>query len=264
MPGIQLAHAGRKASTQVPWEGGGNVPDDEGGWNVVGPSAIAFEDGYRVPHELTKQEIRVIQKAFADATVRARDAGFRFVELHSAHGYLSHSFLSPLSNQRKDEYGGSFENRIRFTVETARAMRKVWPDTLPLAVRLSCSDWAPGGWTIEDSVALLRRLRQEGVDLIDCSSGGLVPDAKIELGPGYQVPFAEAIRREAQIPTAAVGLITEPHQANEIIRRGQADIVLLAREMLREPYFPLRAAMELAELDRLATPRQYGRSWPHA
>jgi 2,4-dienoyl-CoA reductase-like NADH-dependent reductase (Old Yellow Enzyme family) len=261
--GIQLAHAGRKASTKVPWEGGGNVPDDEGGWEIVAPSPIAFDQKYRVPHELAKEEIRGIQKAFIDGTVRAREAGFRFVELHSAHGYLSHSFLSPLSNQRSDEYGGSFENRIRFTMETARAMRAAWPEELPFCVRLSCSDWAPGGWTIEDSVELSRRLKSEGVDLIDCSSGGLVPHAKIEIGPGYQVPFADAIRNGAGIATAAVGLITDPKQADSIIREGKADLVLLAREMLRDPYWPVRAAVALDQLHELPTPKQYLRSWPH-
>jgi 2,4-dienoyl-CoA reductase-like NADH-dependent reductase (Old Yellow Enzyme family) len=239
------------------------VPDEEDGWEVVGPSAIPFDEGFRVPHELTKEEIKQIQKAFVDGTVRARRAGFRFVELHSAHGYLSHSFLSPLSNHRKDEYGGSFENRIRFTMETARGMRKAWPEELPFCVRLSCSDWAAGGWTIEDSVELARRLKGNGVDLIDCSSGGLVPYAKIELGPGYQVTFAETIRRQAGIATAAVGLITDPKQADSIVLAEQADIVLLAREMLRNPYWPLGAAIALNQQEKLPVPKQYLRSWPH-
>ncbi|HEX8523561.1 MAG TPA: NADH:flavin oxidoreductase/NADH oxidase [Tepidisphaeraceae bacterium] len=261
--GIQLAHAGRKASTAVPWEGGGNVPDEQGGWETVGPSALPFADNYRTPKELTEDEIQQIQERFVDATVRARHAGFRFVELHAAHGYLAHSFLSPLSNHRKDNYGGSFDNRIRFVIQIATAMRSAWPDDLPLCVRLSCSDWAEGGWTIEESIELSRRLKSAGVDIIDCSSGGLVPYAKIEIKPGYQVPFADAIRNGADIPTAAVGLITEPQHADSIIREGKADMILMARELLRDPYWPVRAAVALGEEGRLRTPKQYLRSWPY-
>ena len=262
--GIQLAHAGRKASTPPPWQGGTTVPDDQGGWEPVAPSPIPFGDGWRVPKELTKPEIREIQKHFTDATVRARHAGFRFLELHAAHGYLAHSFLSPLSNQRIDEYGGSFENRIRFVLVTAQMMRQAWPQDLPMSVRLSCTDWVDGGWTLEESVELSKRLKTLGVDIIDCSSGGLVPHAKIAVGPGYQLPFAEAIKRSAGIMTAAVGMISEPMQADQVIRNGQADMTLLARQMLRDPYWPVRAAEALGKVKLLPTPKQYLRAWPHS
>ncbi len=260
VPGIQLAHAGRKASTARPWEGGGPVEDAHGGWEPVAPSALPFDDGSRAPRTLSLGEIRDVQAAHADAARRALQAGFEWAEIHAAHGYLAHEFLSPLSNTRTDEYGGPFDNRIRFLLETARAVRGVWPERLPLAVRLSCTDWAEGGWTLEDSVALSARLRGEGVDLIDCSSGGSVPHARIPVGPGYQVPFAEAVRHGADIPTAAVGLITDPAQANAIIDQGQADIVLLAREMLRDPFWPLRAARALGQPSAAPLPPQYGRA----
>ena len=244
---IQLAHAGRKASTYRPWDGSGAVREDAGGWQTVAPSAVAFQPDYAFPAELTRAEIAGLAGSFAAAARRALEAGFQVVELHFAHGYLVHEFLSPLSNHRTDEYGGPFENRIRFALETAEAVRAVWPERLPLFVRISASDWVEGGWDIDESVELSRRLGRLGVDLIDCSSGGLAPQQKIPLGPGYQVPFAARIRREAEIRTAAVGLITTPQQADEIVRAEEADLVLLAREFLRDPYFPLHAAKALGD-----------------
>ncbi|WP_229751708.1 oxidoreductase [Marinithermofilum abyssi] len=263
-PGIQLAHAGRKASTYRPWkqkEFGLSVSDEAGGWDVVGPSALPFSKQSRTPVELTIDEIREIQESFRVATIRAREAGFQWVEFHAAHGYLAHSFYSPLSNKRGDKYGGSFENRIRFTLETVRSMRREWPEELPFSVHLSCSDWVEGGWTIEDSIELSKRLKTEGVDLIDCSFGGNAIDAKIPVGAGYQVPFAEAIRQSAEMLTAAVGMITKGMQADELIRNGRADLVLLGREMLRDPYWPLRAAQEVHQKDALPVPPQYERAW---
>lgn len=260
--GIQIAHAGRKASAARPWDGGGHLANDAGGWPTVAPSAVAFGgDLNKVPHELTVGEIRRVQADFVVAAKRSLTAGYEWLELHGAHGYLGHEFLSPLSNHRTDNYGGSFENRIRFAVETTRAVRAVWPETLPFTVRLSCSDWVEGGWTIDESVELARRLKTEGVDLIDCSSGGSVATAKIPVGAGYQVPFAERIRREAGIATAAVGLITDPMQADQIVRNGQADLVLLARESLREPNWPLRAARALHVKPLPVPPVQYARAW---
>ena len=256
---IQLAHAGRKASTRRPWDGPGLVPLDIGGWQPVAPSALPFQPGDPAPAELSRAEIAGLAEAFAAAARRALAAGFQVVELHFAHGYLVHEFLSPLSNRRTDEYGGSFDNRIRFALETARAVRAVWPDSLPLLVRISASDWVEGGWDIGESVELARRLHALGVDLIDCSSGGLAPQQKIPLGPGYQVPFAARIRQEAEVPTAAVGMITTPQQADEIVRTGKADLVLLAREFLRDPYFPLHAAKALGEA--VQPPVQYGRAF---
>jgi 2,4-dienoyl-CoA reductase-like NADH-dependent reductase (Old Yellow Enzyme family) len=257
--GIQLAHAGRKASTRRPWEGGAAIPESEGGWQTVGPSPIPFRPGDPPPAELSKDGIRAIVKAFTDAAKRALQAGFQAIELHGAHGYLMHEFFSPLSNHRRDEYGGSFENRIRFGLETIEAVRAVWPDHLPLLLRISATDWVKGGWDIEESVELARRVKPMGVDLIDCSSGGSSLEQKITLGPGYQVPFAERIRREGEIPTGAVGLITEAKQADEIVRSGQADLVLLARAFLRDPYFPLHAARELGA--KLDPPVQYLRAF---
>jgi 2,4-dienoyl-CoA reductase-like NADH-dependent reductase (Old Yellow Enzyme family) len=259
--GIQLAHAGRKASTSPPWEGTRPIDAANGGWEPIAPSPTPFGSAGLVPRELSLEEIPIVQEAFAAAAVRARDAGFQWLEIHAAHGYLAHEFLSPLVNRRQDAYGGSFENRTRFLLETAAAVRRAWPEALPLAVRLSCSDWVDGGVTIEDTVSLSRLLKSEGVDLIDCSSGGAVPDAKIPLGPGYQVPFAEAVRRDAGIATAAVGLITTPAQADEILQKGQADMVLLARELLRDPYWPMRAANELQKRDRRPIPNQYLRAF---
>ena len=259
VPGIQIAHAGRKASTRRPWEGGGRIDPAEGGWQPVAPSAIPFHPGDPAPAALSREEIHAIAKAFADAAARALAAGFQVVEIHGAHGYLMHEFLSPLSNRRGDEYGGSLENRQRFALETAAAVRAVWPDRLPLFHRISATDWAEGGWMPEDSVELARRLGPLGVDLIDCSSGGLVPHQQIALGPGYQVPFAERIRRETGVLTGAVGMITTPRQAAAIVEQGQADLVLLAREFLRDPYFPLHAARELGE--KCPPPVQYARAF---
>jgi 2,4-dienoyl-CoA reductase-like NADH-dependent reductase (Old Yellow Enzyme family) len=259
VPGIQLAHAGRKASTRVPWEGGAVIPESEGGWQAAAPSPIPFRPEEPVPAELTRSGIRSIAEAFAAAARRAAAAGFQVVEIHGAHGYLINEFLSPLSNRRTDEYGGSFENRARFALEVAAAVRGAWPDSLPLFMRISAIDWVEDGWRIEDSVELARRLRALGVDLVDCSSGGLVPYAKVQPGPGYQVPFAARIRRETGVLTGAVGLITAPHQADAIIRDGQADMVLLAREFLRDPYWPLHAAKALGAPAEI--PKQYLRAF---
>jgi 2,4-dienoyl-CoA reductase-like NADH-dependent reductase (Old Yellow Enzyme family) len=263
--GIQLAHAGRKASTARPWghpTPNKPLPESEGGWHIVAPSAVPFAEGYQTPQALNIDEMRSIQSAFAAAAKRALTAGFDIVELHGAHGYLINEFLSPLSNHRTDSYGGSFENRIRFLLETVQAVRKVWPEDKPLFVRLSCTDWAEGGWTLEDSIMLARRLKAEGVDLIDCSSGGNVPPplAKIPVAPNYQVPFAAAIRAQAQIPTAAVGMITDAHQAQTIIAEGQADLIFTARQSLRDPYFPIHAARELGQPDAVKMPPQYLRA----
>lgn len=259
--GIQLAHAGRKASAALPWNGGAHLADEEGGWPIVAPSAVAFGGALgKVPAALGLDGIAQVRRAFVDAALRAREAGFQWIELHAAHGYLLHQFLSPLSNHRTDAYGGSFDGRVRLALETAAAVRAVWPGDLPLAVRLSCTDWEPGGWDLEQSVELARRLKGLGVDLIDCSSGGATPTAKIPVGPGYQVPFAEAIRAQAGVATAAVGLITEPDQAEEILERGRADLVFLARAMLRDPYWPVHAAKALGVPEACKLPRQYGRA----
>jgi 2,4-dienoyl-CoA reductase-like NADH-dependent reductase (Old Yellow Enzyme family) len=262
LPAIQLAHAGRKASRNRPWDAERNVPEADGGWRVTGPSALPFADGWQSPDPLTREGIRSVQSAFARAAERARAAGFEWIELHAAHGYLCHSFYSPLSNQRQDEYGGSLENRVRFTVETARAIRAAWPDDKVLAARVSCTDWVDGGWDVDDTIVLGRALGEAGVDLLDCSSGGNVATAKIPTGPGYQVPFAERVRRGTGMPTATVGLISAPTHADAIVRSGQADVVLLAREELRDPYWPLRAARELRH--ELKVPAQYLRGWSGA
>lgn len=264
VPGIQLAHAGRKASTQKPWERdekGPAVPNEKGGWDVVGPSAAPFANDYKSPEALSKEAIRDIQENFRQATIRAREAGFEWVEFHGAHGYLAHSFYSPLSNRRTDAYGGSFDNRIRFTIETVRMMRDEWPADYPFSVRISATDWEEDGWTGDDSVALAARLKEEGVDIIDCSSGGNTPNPDIPVGAGYQVPFAERVRHEAGIATVAVGLINQGMQADEIIRNGRGDLVLLAREMLRDPYWPYRVADEIHQTDNVAVPSQYKRGW---
>jgi 2,4-dienoyl-CoA reductase-like NADH-dependent reductase (Old Yellow Enzyme family) len=258
VPGVQLAHAGRKASTSPPWDGGRGVDAAHGGWTPVAPSPIAFGEGYLEPAALDAEGIRGIVRAFAQAARRARDAGFRVVEVHAAHGYLLHQFLSPLSNHRRDAYGGSFENRARLAREVVSAVRSEWPDELPLLVRVSATDWAPGGWDVDECVELARQLAPLGMDLMDVSSGGLVPDARMAIGPGYQTAFAERIRREAHVATGAVGMITSPEQADHVIRTGQADLVLLAREMLRDPYFALRAAKVLGHDG--AWPRQYLRA----
>jgi 2,4-dienoyl-CoA reductase-like NADH-dependent reductase (Old Yellow Enzyme family) len=244
--GMQLAHAGRKASTYRPWAGRGTVPESNGGWNnVVAPSALPFADYYPMPQALSVDGIKNIASAFAAAARRACEAGFGVIEIHAAHGYLIHEFLSPLSNQRTDAYGGSFENRTRILREIVRAVRGSWPDRSPLFVRISATDWIDGGWDLQQSVELARQLKELGADLIDCSSGGNVPHAKIPVGPGYQTQFAEQIRREANILTGAVGMIKSPIQAEHIIVTGQADAVIIARELLRDPYWPLRAAREL-------------------
>ena len=252
LAGIQLAHAGRKASTYAPWRGQGAVPESEGGWQVAGPSEGPFSENYPRPQPLTIEGIRSVAGAFAQAARRALQAGFDVVEIHGAHGYLIHEFLSPFSNHRQDEYGGSFENRTRIVREVVKAVRDAWPENLPLFLRISSTDWEEGGWDPEQSVELARQAKPMGVDLIDCSSGGNLPSVAIPAGPGFQTPFAERIRREAGMLTGAVGFITSPAQADHIIRSGQADIVLLAREMLRDPYWPLRAARELG----------YPTTWP--
>jgi 2,4-dienoyl-CoA reductase-like NADH-dependent reductase (Old Yellow Enzyme family) len=259
--GMQLAHAGRKASTYRPSEGNGALPESAGGWKkVVAPSALRFADNYPMPLALSLEGIQEVVEAFAAAARRACEAGFRVIEIHAAHGYLLHEFLSPLSNQRTDTYGGSFENRTRIVREVAAAVREVWPEGSPLFARISATDWVDGGWDIQQSVELARQLKKLGVDLIDCSSGGNVAQAKIPVGPAYQTPFAEQIRREAGIMTGAVGLITSPSQAEQIIAGGRADAVLLARELLRDPYWPLRAARELGQ--PMSWPVQYLRAAP--
>jgi 2,4-dienoyl-CoA reductase-like NADH-dependent reductase (Old Yellow Enzyme family) len=260
IPGIQLAHAGRKASTTRPWEGSRGLSAAEGGWPVVGPSKMAFSDVYPRPRAASLDDIARIVDAFRAAAERALLAGFQVAEIHAAHGYLIHEFLSPLVNTRSDAYGGSFDNRVRLCLEVAAAVRAVWPDRLPVWVRISATDWVDGGWDLEQSVELARRLRLGGVDLIDCSSGGCVPHARIPLGSGYQVPFAARIRREAQIATGAVGLITDAAQADAIITSGDADVVLMARELLRDPYLPLHAAPALGR--SLSWPAQYLRAAP--
>ncbi len=260
VPGIQLAHAGRKASTQVPWKGGRPLEAGEGAWTTFAPSAIPFDKGFPAPRAMTAAEIDGVVEAFAAAAGRAARAGFQVIEIHGAHGYLLHEFLSPLSNRRTDEYGGSFENRARLAVRVARAVRSAFPAGRPVFIRISATDWTEGGWDLPQSVELARLLKAEGIDLVDCSSGGNVPRAAIPVGPGYQVPFAEAIRRETGMPTAAVGLISEPRQAEEILAAGRADAIVMARAFLREPYWPQRAARELgAEAE---WPAQYGRAKP--
>ncbi len=260
VPALQLGHAGRKASSDQPWVGGDYLLAEGGGWEIVGPSPVPFHDKAPVPRELTPDDIAEIQEAFRATARRAIAAGFDWLEVHAAHGYLMHSFHSPISNQRTDNYGGSFENRVRFTVDTVRTVRAEWPEDKPMSVRVSSTDWAEGGWTLEETVELSKILRDEGVDLIDCSGGGGTPLAKIPVGAGYQVPFAEAVRREAGVPTAAVGMITEAYQADQIIRNGQADMVLLAREMLRDPYWPQNAAAALSKKELAYVPDPYHRA----
>jgi 2,4-dienoyl-CoA reductase-like NADH-dependent reductase (Old Yellow Enzyme family) len=259
---VQIAHAGRKASMAIPWAREQRyLKPSEGGWeNVMAPSAVPFDTAYGRPQALDLTGLQAVTKAFARAAERALEAGFDLLEIHSAHGYLLHEFLSPLSNQRTDQYGGPFENRIRLLVEVVDAVRTVWPEELPLQVRISATDWAEGGWDIDQSVALAKVLKQHKVDLVDVSSGGMVPNAVMPLGPGYQTPFAERIRREAQIPTGTVGMITDASQAEHILRTGQADVVLLARELLRDPYWPLHAAKQLG--DAVTWPSQYLRASP--
>jgi len=255
--GIQLAHAGRKASTTEPWNGSRFLFEEDGGWQTLAPSAVPFSDGHRLPHALNLEDIERITINFHAAAKRALKAGFKIVEIHAAHGYLLHQFLSPLSNFRTDSYGGSFDNRIRFLIEIVEAVRMAWPEEFPLFVRISATDWVDGGWTKEDSVQLAKVLKTKGVDLIDCSSGGNVPKAKIPVGPGYQVEFADAVKQSG-ILTAAVGFITSALQSEEIISSGKADLILLAREMLRDPYFPMHAAKELGA--EVKWPIQYERA----
>lgn len=263
VPGVQLAHAGRKASASAPWKGGAPLQPEDRGWRpIAGPSAIPFREGHPVPEPLDTEGIDRVVRAFADATRRAHDAGARLLEIHAAHGYLLHSFLSPLANQREDEYGGSFENRTRLLREVLTAVREAWPPEHPVFVRLSATDWVEDGWTIEDSVRLARDLASLGADLVDCSSGGIVPGAPIPVGPGYQVELASRVRRDAGVCTGAVGLITTAEQADQIIRTGQADLVLLARALLRDPYWPLEAARTLGH--PAPVPSQYLRAFPGA
>jgi 2,4-dienoyl-CoA reductase-like NADH-dependent reductase (Old Yellow Enzyme family) len=260
VPAIQLAHAGRKASCETPWNGGAAIaPDQPNGWQVIAPSPVPFKDGDPIPHELTVAEIARVVEAFAAATRRALAAGFEVIEIHGAHGYLTHEFLSPLSNFRTDQYGGSFANRARLALEITEAVRKEMSSQMPLFMRISCTDWAEGGWTIEDSVELAKLVKPLGVDLMDCSSGNNIATAQIPFAPGFQVPFAERIRKEAGMLTGAVGLITEPKQAEAILLAGQADVILLAREMLRDPYFPMHAAQALGVSP--SVPRQYLRAF---
>ena len=258
LAGTQLAHAGRKASTARPWDGGGAVSREQGGWEPIGPTGTPFADNYPTPRPATKDDIASVVAAFALAAWRALEAGFDVVELHAAHGYLIHEFLSPLVNTRTDDYGGSYDNRVRLCLEVVDAVRGVWPERLPLLVRISATDWKEGGWELDQAVELARRLRARGVDLVDCSSGGAVHDQQIAVGPGYQVPFAERIRRDAGVPTGAVGLITRAEQADAIVSHGQADVVLLARELLRDPYWPLHAADQLGH--KVPWPPQYLRA----
>jgi 2,4-dienoyl-CoA reductase-like NADH-dependent reductase (Old Yellow Enzyme family) len=257
--GMQLAHAGRKASTAVPWQGGKPVPIGEGGWQIVGPSPLPFDNGYQTPRPLSRSEIDDIVAAFGRAAERALAAGFEVVEIHGAHGYLLHEFLSPFSNIRTDEFGGSLENRMRLALRVTQAVREVWPARNPLFFRVSATDWQEGGWDVEQSIELARRLKLLGVDVIDVSSGGNLAHAKIPVGPGYQVPFAAAIRKQAEIPTTALGMITDPVQAETILSTEQADLVVLARELLRDPYWPRRAAQEMNF--KLTPPVQYQRAW---
>ncbi len=258
VPGIQLAHAGRKASTSSPWKGHCSLTIKEGGWQTVAPSAISFNIGEPLPHELNKADIQKCIDDFKTAASRSMHAGFKVIEIHAAHGYLIHQFLSPITNKRTDNYGGSFENRIRFLLEILAAIQTVWNEMLPIFVRISATDWIAGGWTIEESIKLSKQLKTQGVDLIDCSSGGIAPEQKIIVAPLYQVPFAEEIKNKTGILTGAVGLITNAHEAEEILQNGQADLIFLARQLLRDPYFPLHAAQALdAQID---WPVQYERA----
>ncbi|MBA3830197.1 MAG: NADPH dehydrogenase NamA [Taibaiella sp.] len=258
VPGIQLAHAGRKASTTAPWLGDHYISLLDGGWQTVAPSAIAFAEETALPHSLSLQEINGIVLAFKKAAQRAYSAGFKVLEIHGAHGYLINEFLSPLSNKRTDEYGGTIQNRLQFLIEIISTIREAWPVDYPLFLRISASDWVDGGWTIDDSIVLANVVKEKGVDLIDCSSGGVVSGVKIPAKPGYQVPFAKAIRQATGMLTGAVGIIVDPAQADKIIADGEADMVLMARELLRNPYFPLKAASELHDL--IEWPLQYERA----
>ncbi|MDN7139505.1 NADH:flavin oxidoreductase/NADH oxidase [Pseudomonas sp. JQ170] len=264
VPGIQLAHAGRKASTYRPWLGKqGSVKPEEGGWVPIGPSKIAFDPQHTAPIEMTKAQIDEVIQAFVDAAHRALQAGFKVVEVHAAHGYLLHQFLSPLSNQRRDEYGSCFENRIRLTLQVTEAVREVWPEELPVFVRLSATDWVEDGWNPDETVKLAKHLRERGVDLIDVSSGGTSVNAEIPTGPGYQTQFAAKVREESGIATGTVGMITDPMQAETILRTAQADIIFLARELLRDPYWPLHADDDLGG-NKATWPAQYQRATSRA
>lgn len=256
--GIQLAHAGRKASTDVPWRGGKGLTPQQEGWQTLAPSAVSYSDKYTTPKEMSGEEIEQMIQDFCAATQRAINAGFQVIELHCAHGYLMHQFLSPLANKRTDQYGGILENRMRMPLKVVEEVRKVMPANLPLIVRISATDWAEGGWDLDQSLIFCQELKARGVDLIDCSSGGLTPAQKITVGPHYQVPFAEAVKKEADILTGAVGLITDPEAAEQILSSGKADLVLLARELLRDPYWPLHAAKKLGV--EIAWPPQYERA----
>jgi 2,4-dienoyl-CoA reductase-like NADH-dependent reductase (Old Yellow Enzyme family) len=258
-PGLQLAHAGRKASTRRPWDGGGFVLPKDGGWLPVGPTAVPFAADDPPPHALGEDEIGAVVEAFRAAARRAVSVGFEVLEIHAAHGYLLHEFLSPLVNTRTDAWGGSFENRTRLLLEVARAVRGVMPAGAPLLARVSCSDWTDGGWSVDDVVRLAPVLRESGVDLIDCSSGGIAPGVAIPAAPGYQAPFARRVRLEGGVPSGAVGLITDARQADGLIRDASADLVFLARELLRDPYWPLRAARTLGQ--EAPVPPQYRRAW---
>jgi len=256
--GVQLAHAGRKASTAPPWAGGGAVAPQNGGWEAIAPSAVAFSPALATPREMSTEDIDFVVRQFVAAAKRARSAGFELIELHMAHGYLMHEFLSPLSNRRTDEYGGSLENRMKMPLRVAAEVRAAWPAHLPMFVRISSTDWVEGGWDLAQSIELAKKLKEINIDLIDCSSGGSSPTAKIPMGPGYQVPFAEAIRKEAGIATGAVGMITEAKQAEAILVEGKADVIFLARQLLRDPYWPLHAAAELGV--EIVWPKQYERA----
>ncbi|MCQ8896956.1 NADH:flavin oxidoreductase/NADH oxidase [Limnobacter humi] len=256
--GIQLAHAGRKASVGLGWQAQRTLTAAEGGWPTVGPSAIAFGDAYAAPAALDETGIQALIGQFAASAQRALAAGFQVVEVHAAHGYLLHQFLSPLANQRTDAYGGSLDNRMRFPLAVVKAVRAVWPDHLPVLVRVSATDWVDGGWTIEDTVTFCKHLKALGVDLVDVSTGGMVPTAKIPAAPGFQAPFAQRIRAEAGLPTATVGLITQAQQADDLLQTGHADLVLLGRELLRNPLWPLLAARELNTA--IEWPAQYKRA----
>lgn len=260
VPGIQLAHAGRKASCEIPWKGGHQIKEGPNHWTTVAPSAIPFKESDLAPEAMDASDIEKFINDFIQATARALKAGYQLIEIHAAHGYLINQFLSPLSNQRTDQYGGSFENRIRLLLEIVDAVQHVWPAEYPIFVRISATDWADGGWTLDDSIKLAAILREKNIDLIDCSTGGLVPGVHIPVAPGYQVPFAEAVRNQAKIKTGAVGLITNPEQANQILEEGRADLIIMAREMLRDPYFALHAAHSLD--DEINWPSQYLRARP--
>ncbi|MDR2875483.1 MAG: NADH:flavin oxidoreductase/NADH oxidase [Methylobacillus sp.] len=257
-PGIQIAHAGRKASCAQPWNGGKFIPVGAGGWQTVAPSAVPFSPAHGTPHALTETEIERIVEQFADAANRALAAGFEVAEVHCAHGYLLHEFLSPIANRRDDDYGGSLENRCRLPLRIARTIRELWPSQWPVFVRISATDWVEGGWDLAQSVQFAKWLADIGIDLMDCSGGGMTPDAVVPVAPGYQVPFAAEIRKQANIASGAVGLITEPRQAEKILADGEADLIFLARELLRDPHWPLRAARELGA--DIAWPDQYARA----